>query len=194
MATPAQAAANLANAQYSTGPKTDAGKKKSSRNALTHGLFSATVVLPEESQAEFEAFRLEIFADLVPATLVEATFVDDIAANLWRVRRMQRLERQAMDIADPDFHRLRLLSSYTSRVRRDIATALRSLHQIQDHRQKCQDNQLSAAIFIRKADLAANRPTDLFQLGFDLPLEIVDRHIRLDEAIVEAQIVRKKAA
>jgi hypothetical protein len=34
MSTPAQAAANLANAQQSTGPTTEAGKAASSQNAL----------------------------------------------------------------------------------------------------------------------------------------------------------------
>ena len=38
MATEKQIAANRANAQKSTGPKTLAGKLKSSRNALKHGL------------------------------------------------------------------------------------------------------------------------------------------------------------
>jgi hypothetical protein len=38
MATEKQIAANRANAQKSTGPKTAAGRLKSSRNALSHGL------------------------------------------------------------------------------------------------------------------------------------------------------------
>jgi hypothetical protein len=38
MATEKQIAANRANAQKSTGPKTAAGRLKSSRNALRHGL------------------------------------------------------------------------------------------------------------------------------------------------------------
>ena len=41
MATPAQIAANTANAQRSTGPRTEAGKSITSQNATTHGLCRA---------------------------------------------------------------------------------------------------------------------------------------------------------
>ncbi len=42
MATAAQIAANQANAQKSTGPKTPPGKAASSRNATKHGLSGST--------------------------------------------------------------------------------------------------------------------------------------------------------
>ncbi len=38
---------NIANAQHSTGPKTPEGKKKSSLNALRHGLTGQIVVMPD---------------------------------------------------------------------------------------------------------------------------------------------------
>ncbi len=40
MASPAQIAANRANAQQSTGPRTEAGKRRIASNALQHGLYS----------------------------------------------------------------------------------------------------------------------------------------------------------
>jgi hypothetical protein len=39
MATDAQIAANQANAQHSTGPKSETGKANSSRNATKHGMY-----------------------------------------------------------------------------------------------------------------------------------------------------------
>ena len=48
MATAAQIAANRANAQKSTGPRTVAGKQRSRMAALEHGLTAATLVLPHE--------------------------------------------------------------------------------------------------------------------------------------------------
>ncbi len=57
MTTLRQVEANRRNAALSTGPKTDAGKDRSRRNAVKHGLLSQ-VVLPEEHQAAFET-RLE---------------------------------------------------------------------------------------------------------------------------------------
>ena len=41
-----RAAVNKANAQKSTGPRTAAGKQRSSLNALRHGLTGQTIVLP----------------------------------------------------------------------------------------------------------------------------------------------------
>jgi hypothetical protein len=43
MASEKQIAANRRNAQRSTGPKTEAGKERASRNALCHGLASPTL-------------------------------------------------------------------------------------------------------------------------------------------------------
>ena len=41
MATEAQTAANRRNAESSTGPRTKEGKSRSSRNAVTFGIYSA---------------------------------------------------------------------------------------------------------------------------------------------------------
>lgn len=49
MATEKQIEANRRNAQKSTGPRTDDGKRQSRRNALKHGMAGAGVVLPEEA-------------------------------------------------------------------------------------------------------------------------------------------------
>jgi len=43
-----RAATNRANAQNSTGPRTEPGKQRSSLNALGHGLTAQTAVLPSE--------------------------------------------------------------------------------------------------------------------------------------------------
>jgi hypothetical protein len=49
--------ANRRNAQKSTGPKTDEGKSKVKLklklNALTHGLYARTIVLPHEDEAAY---------------------------------------------------------------------------------------------------------------------------------------------
>ncbi|HEV2245119.1 MAG TPA: hypothetical protein VGW37_00570, partial [Terriglobia bacterium] len=47
---PNRAAANRANSLLSTGPRTAAGKQRSSMNALSHGLTAASPVLPTEDR------------------------------------------------------------------------------------------------------------------------------------------------
>ena len=64
MATPAQITANRANAQKSTGPRSAEGKSASRFNALKHGIDAASIVIPGEDPAEYEA--------LVAATTTES--------------------------------------------------------------------------------------------------------------------------
>ena len=53
MATPAQLAANRANAQRSTGPRSVEGKSVSRFNALKHGVDAASIALPGEDSAAY---------------------------------------------------------------------------------------------------------------------------------------------
>jgi hypothetical protein len=55
MATPAQIAANQANAQKSTGPRSVEGKSVSRFNALKHGIDAASIVIPGEDPADYDA-------------------------------------------------------------------------------------------------------------------------------------------
>jgi hypothetical protein len=52
---PAQLAANAANAQHSTGPRTTEGKDRSSQNASKHGLTAREVVIGAGEQEEFDS-------------------------------------------------------------------------------------------------------------------------------------------
>ena len=53
----AQLAANRANAQKSTGPRTEEGKAASSQNAVKHGLYAYTDVLEGETREAFLELR-----------------------------------------------------------------------------------------------------------------------------------------
>ena len=44
MATEKQIIANQQNAQHSTGPRTESGKRRSRRNAIRHGLTAETII------------------------------------------------------------------------------------------------------------------------------------------------------
>ena len=66
MASAAQISANHANSQLSTGPRTPDGKARSARNATSHGLTAADVVVfPGEEQA-FAQLRDKLRQDLRP--------------------------------------------------------------------------------------------------------------------------------
>jgi len=74
--TPKKRAANRANAAKSTGPGTPEGKQRSSRNAVTHGLFSRAAVLPGEDVAELERLRRGMMGRLRPRDELEQMLAD----------------------------------------------------------------------------------------------------------------------
>jgi hypothetical protein len=78
----------------STGPASEAGKERSSLNAVKHGLRSERPVLPGEDPAEWDTFRTEILADLNPGSTLEVELAERVALQLWRLRRAARYEAQ----------------------------------------------------------------------------------------------------
>ena len=89
MATEKQIASNRANAQFSTGPRTEAGKAASSRNHLSHGLAArGFLVLPSMTEA-FTQLEAGLRQDLLPSgTLQEVLFklILECGWNLERCR------------------------------------------------------------------------------------------------------------
>jgi hypothetical protein len=83
---------NQANAAKSTGPKTPEGKRRSSLNALRHGLTGRVIVLPSEDLAAYKAFSKELLASLAPATPVESQFAQTYIDTQWRLNRIRAIE------------------------------------------------------------------------------------------------------
>ena len=83
---------NRENAKKSTGPKSESGKAKSSRNATTLGMYTKDVVLPTEDVAQYIALRAAFHAEHQPETPTEEMLVDTIVIALWRRRRLQATE------------------------------------------------------------------------------------------------------
>jgi len=84
MATEAQVAANRANAQKSTGPRTDEGKAVSAMNALRHGLCAERFLIAEEEREDWEALRADWRDRLRPEGIVEERLCERIAQVSWR--------------------------------------------------------------------------------------------------------------
>ena len=60
MTTEAQIKANQENAEKSTGPTSIEGKKRSSMNAVTHGILSSVTALPGEDQGILDQDRKSV--------------------------------------------------------------------------------------------------------------------------------------
>lgn len=98
MTTKKQAAANIRNAQKSTGPRTSAGQARSSQNSRKHGLTASQIVLPDESQEAFNALHAEVRLGYDPCSGYEEELVYQIAVGLWRMRRVFRAEVSVLDV------------------------------------------------------------------------------------------------
>ena len=59
--------------------------------AVKHGAYSATAVLPGESQAEFEKLHRGLIAELVPSGVLEDDIVMTIARLVWRKQNLTTL-------------------------------------------------------------------------------------------------------
>jgi hypothetical protein len=94
MATQAQIDANRRNAQHSTGPKTEAGKAKSSRNATRFGLFATNAcILPGEQEA-YDEMCHTLWDDLAPVGGLEEVTAAEYVRATWRLRRCAIAEEQ----------------------------------------------------------------------------------------------------
>jgi hypothetical protein len=86
-----------ANGAKSHGPKTAAGRAKSSRNATKHGLSRNPVVLECENDDDFQALHDRQMAIHQPATPAEMDLVDQMIAARWRILRLQSIETEILD-------------------------------------------------------------------------------------------------
>lgn len=87
-----RAATNRANAQHSTGPRTPEGKEQMRFNALRHGLYAETVVLPHEDQSAYESLMDRLLAAYDPQTEEEHTLLLTLQDTEWRLGRVVSLE------------------------------------------------------------------------------------------------------
>jgi hypothetical protein len=92
MSTCAQIAANQKNSQLSTGPTSEAGKAKSSLNAVKSGLTGRTVLLPGDDAALYESHVSHFIESYAPAGDDERNLVQSLADTQWRLLRIPSLE------------------------------------------------------------------------------------------------------
>jgi hypothetical protein len=143
--TPTQRAEiNRQNSLHSTGPKTSAGKQRSSLNALRHGLTSQVIVLPGEDldayRAHCDSFRNEYH----PRGPSESHLVQSLADAAWRINRVAALENNLLtlgiihvppQLADAPEQVQQALSIAASLESQTRSLATLSLHSQRLHRQ-----------------------------------------------------------
>jgi hypothetical protein len=137
MSTPSQIA-NAANAQLSTGPRTEEGKRQSSQNARTHGLTAQHPVIPDEDRAAFDQLRAQLLAETKPQGTLQQIIFEELVHSAWNLRRVRAMEAElnasapdALLIDDGPAAKLDRLARHHTRIERAFFRSLRELKALQ---------------------------------------------------------------
>jgi hypothetical protein len=84
--------ASRANGARSRGPKTSEGKRRSSFNALRHGVLANCVLLSNESPDAFRELHQDFFRRFAPTDLATEALVQEMVSAIWRLRRLWAIE------------------------------------------------------------------------------------------------------
>ena len=151
-----QLAANRANAQLSTGPKSEEGKRRSSLNARRHNLTGQVTAMPEEDRIAHDAFAEALIKSMAPEGALELQLAQRIATDSWRLNRSSAIEDNIfalgftdhagdIDAEHPEVHAaltaartftreaksIELLTLYEQRINRSLQKNLALLQQLQ---------------------------------------------------------------
>ena len=184
-----RAAINRANPQNSTGPPTDAGKQRSSQNALRHGLTARTLVLTSEDQAAYENHHRQFEKEYQPANAIESQLVKKMADTSWRLNRIPVLEADILNHAESpapspeppafdivDAHRfLASLGLHGARLSRQFQKTLQQLRDLQYERQMREWNELKDAAAILELHKHEGLPWEPSDPGFVFSKDQVER-------------------
>ena len=130
---------------HATGPRTPEGKQKSSRNATTHGCCSKTVILPGESQEEFDQLLEDWTGDYQPAHAADRVLVEKAVRELWFM--MRNTSRYAafeqslhavspLDWTEEQHQKLERFIRYKTTAERSFQRASTTLEQIHRRRDR----------------------------------------------------------
>jgi hypothetical protein len=73
-----------------TGPPTEAGKQIASRNAAKHNCTSKSLIVPGETQSEFDTLLENLTAEYQPETQMQQIRVHEAARATWELQRAHR--------------------------------------------------------------------------------------------------------
>jgi hypothetical protein len=202
MSTPAQIAANQANALASTGPTSEIGRKTVSANAVKHGFCSKVHTLLPGEEDPFAEYLQGYIKTYVPLGAPEEDLVRSLADNSWRLQKITALERALLirletvepEAYDDTLKELRRMSTYGHRTQRTIEKTRAALHELQSGRKSAYDKSQQEAIFLTQLAHAKGEPVDQSKefpspelcggFVYSLPeiVRLITRAARLEEA------------
>jgi len=143
MASVAQIMANRANAQLSTGPRSEDGKARSAANSRRHGLTSRELVVRDDEHEEFDELVEALLEELDPTGELEQLTLEQLVHAAWTLRRCRRAEAELAAECDPlgpnepnaeAVLRQQRIQRYAGQAERSYYRALKELKALQTHR------------------------------------------------------------
>jgi hypothetical protein len=206
-----QHAANIRNAQHSTGPKTEEGKRISSLNACRHNLTGQVTAMTDEDRVAHDAFSTAMIASMAPEGALETQLAQRVATDSWRLNRSSAIEDNlfAIGFSDhaneitaehPQVHaafiaarvftveskQLERLTLYEQRINRSLQKNLALLQSLQATRKEERSHEIADAKKLLQLSemkgLPYNPAKDGFVFSNDHLHATIDRDRRLDQA------------
>jgi hypothetical protein len=184
---PAQLEANRANAQKSTGPKTEEGKANARFNARRHGLTGQFYCMSAQDEDAYLTFESDLLKTLKPAGAYENQIAISIIQDHWRLNRSRATEfnlygrghdqrADAVEAPSENTHAAATMAEtcrddnrlfanialYETRIHRMIVKNEKRLAELQTERKAIEKAAFhEAEILIRYADLTGATPDDV---------------------------------
>jgi hypothetical protein len=192
MSSPQRAEINRENAQHSTGPKTEAGKQRSSLNALRHGLTGQIVVMPSEDLHAYQLHLKSFTDEYHPNGATEANLVQALADASWRLNRVAALETNVLILGitqecDPIAGALAIasalesqskalsnLSMHSQRLSRQFETTVAQLRDLQKTRRGQEKEDLNDLLDIMEMCESQGEPYNPSEDGFVFSEQQID--------------------
>ena len=130
-----QLEANRANAQLSTGPRTEDGKTRAALNSHKHGLSAAHLVITDADREAFDSMQAALLEDTSPQGELELTFFDTLLHANGNIRRCRIVWSGLIEDLEQNEAKLRQLDRYTRRHDSNFNRALKELRALQTARE-----------------------------------------------------------
>jgi hypothetical protein len=127
-------AANAANAQHSTGPRTEEGKARTAQNARKHGLTSGHLEVSPGDRPEYDALESSLRNDIQPLNSIQEFVFQQLLHAAWKLYvLLPRLESEALTLPSAEsFKTLDRLSIYRARIERSYYCHQKELTSLQE--------------------------------------------------------------
>ena len=149
---PQKLVANRANANYSTGPRTEAGKEKSANNSYQHG-FYAKRLFPTSRERDRDGADYEIVASGIrnhyqPREFMENFWAEKIAVEMLRSARLLGHEQENFTNYYQAFERgsVDRILRFHAAINRQLAHAIEQLERLQEARKAKSQHDLSSHV------------------------------------------------